>query len=386
MRRLGALLGALAVVAATAVTAPAQAAEAGGARLLSGSGGGDGFGSVGTCSYRTSSAGGYWMRCSGGGTARSYRELLAGAPVPMCWLLPRGSEGNLTPKVAQPLARPLVRSAAQPTPTSDPTATPTDRPTATPTDQPTVPVPPTPTAAPTATPTQNPTETPAETPTSTPTETVPVEPLETFLVVCLTTPPDPVTFAPPYDLGLTSYEDEFRRSDPNRPRFWYELTAGQRAYLDRIEYKGNIAAGNLVTSPSRTPRIGQTVAFSVDSEDARPIGKGASRMRGELQFLEVTPAEPGRPPVRCTGSGRRLEPGDTDRTGEDVCSFTYRQTSAGRGTTRPDTYPVRGVEHWRIQVSADSGATWTDVRTVERPVELDLRVTEIQTLVVPLAP
>ncbi len=109
-------------------------------------------------------------------------------------------------------------------------------------------------------------------------------------------------------------------------------------------------------------------------------------MRGVLTSLEVQPGEPGRRPVTCTGPGRELRAGEGDRTGPDVCSFRYERTSAAGTGQAPDTWAVTGTETWRIESSADEGATWDVLREVRRAVRVDLRVTEVQTLVVPVSP
>jgi hypothetical protein len=203
--------------------------------------------------------------------------------------------------------------------------------------------------------------------------------------VCLSPAPDARTLAPAWDTTLLTSTVTLLRHDPQRPRFWWELTTGQRRYLTRAEARGGVVEGTLVTTPSRTPRIGQAVAFSAVAASAPTIALGRSRMRGVLTSLEVLPGEPGRRPVTCAGPGRELRAGETDRTGPDVCSFRYGRTSAA-GAGDQDTYAVTGTETWRIESSADDGATWTALREVRRSVRVDLRVTEVQTLVVPLTP
>ena len=109
-------------------------------------------------------------------------------------------------------------------------------------------------------------------------------------------------------------------------------------------------------------------------------------MRAGLVSLRVDPGEPGREPVTCAGAGEELAAGARERTGPGVCSFSYEQTSGGRGTSTADTFDVTATETWHIEVSVDSGATWDLDRVVEKAVQADLRVTEVQTLVVPLTP
>ncbi|MEZ0492850.1 hypothetical protein AB2L28_11450 [Kineococcus sp. TBRC 1896] len=365
------------LVLVTALAAPegARAAEAGAARPRSA--GGDVHGTAGSCALWSSAAGAYGMRCAGGGTARSYAELLAGAPVPTCWLLPAGGEHDLTPADARPADLgpvPTVQPPAVPAPppAPEPPAPPVDDPAGSPTGSPE--------GAPTPPPGVAPTAVPAVEPPP------PVDLPEQFLRVCLSPAPDARTLAPAWDTTLLTSTVTLLRRDPRRPPFWWELTTGQRRYLTRAEARGGIVEGTLVTTPSRTPRIGQTVAFSAAAATAPTIALGRSRMRGVLTSLEVRPGEPGRRPVTCAGPGRELRAGEGGRTGPDVCSFRYGRTSAAGTGQTPDTYAVTGTETWRIEASADDGATWEVLREVTRPVRVDLRVTEVQTLVVPLSP
>ncbi|WP_432564531.1 hypothetical protein [Kineococcus sp. SYSU DK003] len=377
-RRAGPLVAALGAVA---LATPAQAAETGAARLLAGAG--DVTASVGSCSMWSSAAGGYGMRCSGGGRAGdTFRTMLAGAPVPTCWLLPADTpREDLTPVSAQPfgLTAP-VGLTPDATPTANPSATPSATPSASPTGTP----PATPTG--TAAPEPQPTGTVPAPVTDTP--TTPVELPEQFLQVCVDGHVDPVTAAPARTAQLVWATVTLLRSDPGRPPFWFELTAGQRRWATWTdERNGNLDPGSISTSPSRTPRIGQVVAFSAVGARALTVGVGDYRMRAVLERFEVDTGEPGRAPVVCAGAGLVLAPGATERTGEGICSFTYSETSGGRqGGPAPDTYAVVGTEHWQIQYSDDDGASWKPHRDVERTVTAGLRVTEVQTLVVPLAP
>ncbi|MEZ0165127.1 hypothetical protein AB2L27_10165 [Kineococcus sp. LSe6-4] len=383
------LVAPLVVVAALTAPGAAHAAEAGAARARSA--GGDVHGTAGSCALWSSAAGAYGMRCAGGGTARSYAELLAGAPVPGCWLLPAGSEHDLTPADARPVDLGPVPTAPPPvvpTPAPEPAGIPVETPAETLAE--------TPDGTPGDTPGETPEGTPAGAPGGGPAPLPPVQPPppppppvelpERFLRVCLSPAPDARTLAPAWDTTLLTSTVAFLRSDPQRPRFWWELTTGQRRYLTRAEARGGIVEGTLRTTPSRTPRIGQTVAFSAVAASAPTIALGRSRMRGVLTSLEVQPGEPGRRPATCTGPGRELRAGEGERTGPDVCSFRYARTSAAGTGDTPDTYAVSGTQTWRIEASADDGATWDLLREVRRSVRVDLRVTEVQTLVVPFSP
>lgn len=378
MRRTAAVLPAvLTAVLATAVVGlatPAQAAEAGGARAMAANHTGSDTDNVhGSCRTYASSAGNYGAVCSAGGTARNYRALLGGAPVPTCWLLPPDETGPTMDS-----ATPFGLSTATPVLTPGPTDTPSpvDVPSSVPTTAPVTPpvVEPTPGTPPTTTGPPEPTVT----------ETTPVEVPADFLKVCMTTPVDPVTLAPARVVGYSSGVLPFLRSSPDRPPFWWELTEGQRRYLISKERTGRLHPGMLVTSPSRTPRLGQTISFSAEGDRDVPLDYGLLRMRAEFRSLTVASGEPGQKDVECAGGGRELLPGATERTGPGICSFSYSQTSGGRGDG--DTFDVRATENWRIWVSDDDGLSWTVERDVQIPLQLDLRVTEVQTLVVPLAP
>lgn len=370
MRRLKpGLTGLVGFAAAVAFATPAHAAEAGAARLLATSSGSESNTVHGACNTWSSSTGSYGYRCSGGGRAKSFRDVLAGANPPTCWLLAKGST-DPTPADLAPFG--TVTTAPELTPSPEPTRSPVPDPTGTPTGSPTAePVP----------------TTTVEVPEPTVTETTPVELPEEFTKVCLTATPDPDSLAPARNSSFTFALVTLLRSAVDRPPFWWELTGGQRRYVSFAEdFSGSIDAGTLTTSPSRSPRIGQVVAFSATDTASKVIGVGDLGMRAVLLSLSVNPGEPGRTPVVCQGAGQALAAGATDRTGEGICSFRYEETSGGRGTLAADTFDVTGTETWEIQVSTDGGANWQRERLVDKSVRTGLRVTEVQTLVVPLAP
>ncbi|NAZ88538.1 hypothetical protein GTR00_20950 [Kineococcus sp. T90] len=203
----------------------------------------------------------------------------------------------------------------------------------------------------------------------------------------ITPPPDPRTGVPSWDLVFSPSTVVVSRDDPDRCPFWSELTTGQQAYVELArERRGQIHTLGVVTSPSTTPRVGQAIAFSRgESADPKPLASGSTRVRAVMQELLVEPGEDPSTTVRCAGRGERLAPGATVRSGPGLCSYTYRSTSAGR-THRgePDTFTVEAHETWRIEVSQDAGATWSTLRVVDLETSTGLRVTEVQTLVVPL--
>ena len=249
-------------------TAPAHAAEAGGARppaAPASSTPGSGTTAVrGSCRTWSSATGSYGARCSGGGVAKSFRDLLGGAAAPTCWLLAPGSTdptpADLTPfpgatpaPVPPPAPAPARPPAAEPTASPTATATASPSPDGTPTGTPTS----VPTTAPTAAPATAPT-TPATPPTDgapgTPvTPTVPVELPVDLVKACLTPTPDPDSLAPAWDSSFVLATVPVLRSDPGRLPYWWELTAGQRRYVTFAEGSGSITEGTLLSSPSRSP-------------------------------------------------------------------------------------------------------------------------------------
>ncbi|WP_432535850.1 hypothetical protein [Kineococcus arenarius] len=390
----GAVAAALAVVVLPlSPLLPASAVEAGAARSLASSAG-DVQRTAGSCLTRASSAGTYSMRCAGSSRrAGSFQDLLRGAPAPTCWLQDAGapdpdsltrltlSGGGpdepattaattpavrllSTPVTASPTASPTLAETPIPTPTVSPTASPTLAET---------PIP-TPTVSPPASPA------PTEIPTPTPTP-------EEFQQITITPPPDPDSGVPSWNIEFTPSTVVVFRDAPDRCPFWSELTAGQQAYVELArERRGRIHTLGVLTSPSTTPRVGQTIAFSRgEPEEPRELVSGDVRMRAVMEELVVEPGEEPGTTVRCAGRGDQLAAGATVRSGPGLCSYTYRSTSAGRthaGT--PDNFTVRATEVWRIEVSRDAGATWETLQVVELETETGLRVTEVQTLVVPL--
>ncbi|WP_432506997.1 hypothetical protein [Kineococcus arenarius] len=394
----GAVAAALAVVVLPLFPVlPASAVEAGAARSLASSAG-DVQRTAGSCLTRASSTGTYSMRCAGSSRrAGSFQDLLRGAPAPTCWLQDAGAPDpdSLTPltlagggpdePATTAATTPAVRLlstpvTASPTASPDPTGTPTPTPTAPPT------APPDPTGTPTPTPTASPTALPETTETPTPTPTPSPTP-EEFQQITITPPPDPDSGVPSWDIEFTPSTVVVFRDAPDRCPFWSELTAGQQAYVELArERRGRIHTLGVLTSPSTTPRVGQTIAFSRgEPEEPRELVSGDVRMRAVMEELVVEPGEEPGTTVRCTGRGDRLAAGATVRSGPGLCSYTYRSTSAGRthaGT--PDNFTVRATEVWRIEVSRDAGTTWETLQVVELETRTGLRVTEVQTLVVPL--
>ena len=387
------------VPAATATAAEAGAARPTGSRAVLLSSAGASVGAHGSCLTWANGSGDYSLRCAGRHYASSFRDILQGAEVPTCWLVAPGSS-DLTPSApqltflaslgrasapipgaAEPTASPTATASPTPAPTASPTVTPTAAPPA-PTPTASTPTAPLPTPAPTA-----PLPTPAPTaPLPAPAPTTPApRPPQDFLKVCLTPTPDPSSAVPSWDTELVTSTVSTSPDDPDRLRFFWELTDGQQEYATWGEKRsGTIKTWGVVTSPSTTPRLGQVIAFSRNGPQPLTLAAGTTRMRARMLDLGVDTGEPGRPRVTCTGEGSPLAPGATQRTGPDICSFAYRQTSAGRDYQAPDNFQVTAHETWTVEVSTDAGATWVPFQQVEIERSTGLRVTEVQTLVVPL--
>ncbi|MGI4896518.1 MAG: hypothetical protein ACRYF3_15540 [Janthinobacterium lividum] len=379
--------GAAAAVCALLLPAvPASAAEAGGAR---GSGGvdrhaasGASYGSSGSCVTWATGSGDYGLRCAGRHTSRSFRDLLGGAEVPRCWLVAPGS-ADLTPSAPQITFPPNpVPPAALPVAVSNGIlsgVSPTTAPTTVPAGEPV------PSATPTGVVVVPSSGTPVPAPPQPPVPTPVPRPPQELRQVCFAPPPDPESAVPSWDTELVPSSVLVSPDDPARLKFFWELTEGQQEYARLGEKRtGTIKSWGVATSPSTTPRIGQVIAFSRFGVEPVVVGTGETRMRARMLGLTVQTGEPGRPSVTCTGAGLELMAGAVQRTGAGICSFAYHQTSAGRDFGSPDNYHVVSTETWAVEVSNDAGATWATFRQVQLERDTGLRVTEVQTLVVPL--
>jgi hypothetical protein len=212
-------------------------------------------------------------------------------------------------------------------------------------------------------------------------------PAQTYEQVCITTKIDKKTSIPLWQIVLQVTQVHVSIDDPVGVRYplWEELTAGQRAYAEAWDsHAGQIAASDAVTSPSATPRVRQRISFSLRATDQPPdIEWQGVQMRATVLNLSVDSGEPGREPATCTGPGVRFRHSADVRTGEDVCSFDYHRTSAGFGELAPDNFTVAATATWRIQYRDSGTGAWTTLRDVQLTEKSGLRVTEVQTLVVP---
>ena len=381
-RAVAVLAGGLALVLGGPVEG-AVAAEAGGARVSASA---SGTAAVGNCLASASTSGRYGITCAGSRYRTSFGALLAGSAPPTCWLVDPATADDTPRSGRTPRASSTrLRSAAVPAgavvpePTGSPTATPAPVP-AEPVPADTVPTALVSTAPVPEVPVPGAPLTPEPVPTPT------TRPPQEYLQICLAPPPDPRTGVPSWGTDLERSTVRVSPDDPARYPFWEELTEGQQAYADLADRReGTIQVNGLVVSPSTTPRIGQTIAFSVRNDVPPPVvARGDTMMRALPLDLTVRPY-PGAEPLSCTGTGRDVEPGSTERTGADVCSYTYSRTSAGAVAGRArDTFAVTGTSRWRIQISHDRGVTWSDYLTASVPADLGLQVREVQTLVVPL--
>jgi len=354
---------------------PAGAAEAGAGH---GGTGDERTATAATCVMYASARGSYGMQCAGRSRHRNFLELLAGAPVPTCWLLPVDARDD-TP---DPPARTRLAVAA---PTEAPaTEAPTGDPGPTGAPSPSGPVVTPPAGLPPSTDVPGVEPTPLPTPPPTPTP----RPVEVWTRVCLDPPVDPRTGVPSGRVTTITSQVPYSPDDPGRPPFWTELTAGQQAFADLADERaGRIVTSDVMTTPSAVPRVRQVVSFSLeDRTPPPPLERAGVQMRARVLSLSVDPGEPGRAPVTCTGTGRELTRGEQRRTGPDVCAFDYHRTSARSDFGAPENVEVRATATWRIEFSDDDGETWTTLRDVVQERSSGLRVQEVQTLVVPAAP
>ena len=366
-RAVGVVLAALLVLTPGG---PARAAEVGAGH---GGSGDERTATAATCVVYASARGSYGMQCAGRSRHRDFLELLAGAPVPTCWLLPVDARDDTPDEPTRTRLAAAAPTAATggPTPPTPPAAT-----------DPAPPATPAPAGPPTTSP---PTDVPpTDVPPVVPTTPTP-RPVQIWTRVCLDPPVDPRTGVPSGRVTTVTSQVPFSPDDPGRPPFWTELTAGQQAFADLADERaGRIVTSDVMTTPSAVPRVRQVVSFSLeDSTPPPPLERAGVRMRARVLSLSVDPGEPGRVPVTCTGTGRELTRGQLRRTGPDVCAFDYHRTSARADFGAPENFEVRATATWRIEYSDDDGATWTPLRDVTQERSSGLRVQEVQTLVVP---
>jgi hypothetical protein len=162
------------------------------------------------------------------------------------------------------------------------------------------------------------------------------------------------------------------------------LTGNQRALL-RAVYSWAYPDPLLGFGPSASPRVNTDVFFwvvrgrSVLPERTVDPGTGPVTMRASLVQLAVQPTGSAGPVVRCAGRGVEVREVIEPELVPGSCHHRYAHSSA-RGPRGEYVMPV--TAYWRVEYS-DGGAGWTELGTFARTTVQRLRVTEIQTLVVP---
>jgi len=166
------------------------------------------------------------------------------------------------------------------------------------------------------------------------------------------------------------------------------LTEDQKALRDWLDQQDrDFPATVAMTSPVVVPRVGQPIAFHlVNSKDVTgppppeeitvldPIP-----MHAVLVGISVrpVPGTPGR--TTCTGRGTPIVSGESPEGRPEVCFWRYQRSSAGQ---EPEAmYKVRTTLRW--DVSYQQNGEWRPLNSVYQETVTELKVAEVQTLVVP---
>lgn len=182
-----------------------------------------------------------------------------------------------------------------------------------------------------------------------------------------------------------------------------ELTPPQEIVIETITRRGQIPFLHLTTTPIASPRVSQDVAFTVDCgnpairvcrQDGDRLVVETERIRvqgiemwAELIHMRVQPEGARGPNIDCFGGGlpRTAEQLDAVRaTQPGVCRHRYDRSSNGRGGgTSGDRWPARLTAYWTVFYDAPDGSgALADGRAYEKTSVHQVRVTEVQTLVV----
>lgn len=171
-----------------------------------------------------------------------------------------------------------------------------------------------------------------------------------------------------------------------RPEEPIRLTERQRLVLVGQFESRNIPEPFVELSPSATPRVLQSVAFSIppvnrtgETIQVSGPGIGTVSMRARMTDLTIYPkGERPEPRVSCPDGGVRVELGETRATTPEACWYEWDRSSAHRSRGR---YPVQSEATWVVEYEA--GAGWTTLGTFMRDLTNLQPVTEVQTIVVP---
>ncbi|MDQ1292265.1 MAG: hypothetical protein QG608_143 [Actinomycetota bacterium] len=167
------------------------------------------------------------------------------------------------------------------------------------------------------------------------------------------------------------------------------LTEEQKALRDWLDRQHrDFPATAAITSPVLVPRVGQPIAFHLinarDVDGSPPPPSIAMSepvpMKATLVNIMVHPVPGSDEMIICTGSGTPIAAGETGNGRPDVCAWKYQHSSAGQG--QQATYEVPTSIRWDVFYQQDDGH-WEGLNTIIQETVIHLRVTEVQTLVVP---
>jgi hypothetical protein len=187
---------------------------------------------------------------------------------------------------------------------------------------------------------------------------------------------DPVTKTiEPEGIKITVELKRIDHGDPVKtldPRQW-DLVRG-------LERNGNIPVPVAGVSPADHARVGGDVSFFDGTKDVVQVSVGTVVLRAHVESIDIEPLGPGREPkISCPDAGVVAQAGDTPQSRPNGCWYRYLRSSAGQ---ERDAYPVQITAHWRVESSADGGATFTPFNSFTKSAITRIPVTEVQTLVV----
>lgn len=193
-----------------------------------------------------------------------------------------------------------------------------------------------------------------------------------------------------------TYEYVFLPTDGERT-----LTDPESEAVSLITGRGQIPFLQVQASPVSSPRVDQDVAFSLLCDSSRGLdcsgidagqistprlAVGGVTMWAEVVHLRVRPEGAGRPAtVGCRDAGLVRTAEQLDATADDprVCRFAYDRSSNGQGGgTRGDRFPAQVTAYWQIYYDSGNGVPQQLGATYEKTTVNQIRVTEVQTLVV----
>lgn len=172
-----------------------------------------------------------------------------------------------------------------------------------------------------------------------------------------------------------------------------QLNPGEEKVIDALVARGQVPIPFPLaeTSPTASPRVGQVASFALANETrTRSITVDGVTMYAEVTGLRVEPEGLGGPVVTCDGPGRALTAAEVDAgraDGADVCAYTYERSSfrAGEGDRDRDSrdrYPVRVTALWTVHWSTDDARGNGTFGPFPKSAFNEVRVAEVQTLVV----